>query len=57
MECQQLIDKITSKINSAYSKQLSYAGRLQIINNVDKKCRDYLWGSTEEARKVPLVSW
>ncbi|KAH0721233.1 hypothetical protein KY290_006150 [Solanum tuberosum] len=76
MECQQLIDKITSKITSAYSKQLSYAGRLQIINdvlfsihsfwssvfilpqsvlkNVDKKCRDYLWGSTEEARKV---SW
>ncbi|KAH0765213.1 hypothetical protein KY285_001084 [Solanum tuberosum] len=44
MECQQFIDKITSKITNAYSKQLSYA-------------RDYLWGSTGEARKVSLVSW
>lgn len=34
MKCQQLIDKITSKISSAYSKQLSYTGRLQIINVV-----------------------
>lgn len=28
LECQQLVDKITERINTVYSKQLSYAGRL-----------------------------
>lgn len=32
VECYQLIEKITWRINSAYSRRLSYAGRLQIIN-------------------------
>lgn len=31
MECHQLIEKITSRIKNGYAKQLSYAGRLQII--------------------------
>ncbi|XP_019263739.1 PREDICTED: uncharacterized protein LOC109241453 [Nicotiana attenuata] len=30
MDCKQLVDKITNKI-TAYTRQLSYAGRLQII--------------------------
>ncbi|XP_019229334.1 PREDICTED: uncharacterized protein LOC109210390 [Nicotiana attenuata] len=34
MECQQLLDKITEKITNAYSRHLSYIGRLQIINDV-----------------------
>ncbi|WMV57688.1 hypothetical protein MTR67_051073 [Solanum verrucosum] len=34
IDCHQLIDKITNRITSAYSKTLSYAGRLQIINAV-----------------------
>ncbi|WMV40414.1 hypothetical protein MTR67_033799 [Solanum verrucosum] len=59
--------------------QLSYAGRLQIINavsfsihnfwgavfilpqsvlkQVDKICREYLWGTTNERKKISLVSW
>ncbi|KAH0735285.1 hypothetical protein KY285_010992 [Solanum tuberosum] len=31
MECQQLVDKIIARIQSAYAKLLSYAGRLQIV--------------------------
>ncbi|XP_075099242.1 uncharacterized protein LOC142176077 [Nicotiana tabacum] len=78
-ECQQLIDKITNKIKLTYTKQLSYAGTLQIINSVffsiynfcgsvfilpqsvlkevDRKCREYLWGGSENKRKVSLVVW
>ncbi|KAH0679488.1 hypothetical protein KY284_020573 [Solanum tuberosum] len=28
-----------------------------VVKEVDRKCRDYLWGGTEEKRKAPLVSW
>ncbi|WMV44651.1 hypothetical protein MTR67_038036 [Solanum verrucosum] len=34
IECWSLIDKITHRIKITYSKQLSYAGRLQVINAV-----------------------
>ncbi|KAH0738207.1 hypothetical protein KY290_036912 [Solanum tuberosum] len=34
MDCQQMVDKITNKIKEAYSKHLSYAGRLQVIMDV-----------------------
>lgn len=34
MECYQLIDKIITRINTVYSKQLSYAGRLQVVTAV-----------------------
>lgn len=30
MDCKQLVDKITNRI-TAYTRQLSYAGRLQVI--------------------------
>lgn len=78
IDCHQLDEKITSRI-TAYSRQLSYAGRLQIINVVlfsiynfwgtvfilpqsvlkvvDKQCRDYLRGKTEERRKITVVAW
>ncbi|XP_019231750.1 PREDICTED: uncharacterized protein LOC109212554 [Nicotiana attenuata] len=74
-----LIGKITQRINVTYSKQLSYAGRLQVVNavlfsiysfcgndfilpqsvvkGVDRLCREYLWGTKEEMRKVALVAW
>nr|XP_009600178.1 uncharacterized protein LOC104095699 [Nicotiana tomentosiformis] len=79
MECHELMGKITNGVRNAYSRCLSYAGRLQIINVVlfsiynfweavfilpqsvlkemDKICRDYLWGSTEDHRKLTLVAW
>ncbi|XP_060178152.1 uncharacterized protein LOC132608097 [Lycium barbarum] len=28
-----------------------------IVKEVDRLCRDYLWGSKSEKRKIPLVSW
>ncbi|WMV33863.1 hypothetical protein MTR67_027248 [Solanum verrucosum] len=28
-----------------------------VVKEVDKKCREYLWGSNEVKRKVSLVSW
>ncbi|WMV25245.1 hypothetical protein MTR67_018630 [Solanum verrucosum] len=77
--CQQLIMKITNRINIGYSKLLSYAGRIQVVTavlfsihnfwgsvfilpksilkEVDKIYRNYIWGSNEEKRKVPLVAW
>lgn len=79
MDCQQLVDKITKRIRVAYSKHLSYAGRLQIImavlfsmynfwgavfilpqsvlKEIDKRCRELLWGATEGKRKLALVKW
>jgi len=79
IECWSLIDKITHRIKVTYSKQLSYAGRLQVINavlfsihsfwgavfilpqsilkKVDQICRDFLWGSSAEKKKVALVAW
>ncbi|XP_049346442.1 uncharacterized protein LOC125810992 [Solanum verrucosum] len=49
-DCHSLIDKLTKKITVTYSKQLSYADRLQI-------CRNFLWGSSAAKRKIALVSW
>ncbi|OIT07226.1 hypothetical protein A4A49_08287 [Nicotiana attenuata] len=79
VECHQLVEKITTNIQSGYAKLLSYAGRLQVINAVlfaiynfwgavfilpqsviraiDRKCMEYLWGTTEGHRKMALVSW
>ncbi|WMV26467.1 hypothetical protein MTR67_019852 [Solanum verrucosum] len=79
IECWSLIDKITHRIKVTYSKQLSYAGRLQVINavlfsihsfwgavfilpqsilkKVDQICRDFLWGSSADKKKVALVAW
>ncbi|OIS96144.1 putative ribonuclease h protein [Nicotiana attenuata] len=28
-----------------------------VLKEVDKKCRDFLWGSTSEKKKIPLVAW
>lgn len=28
-----------------------------MIKEVDKKCREFLWGSTEMKKKVALVAW
>ncbi|WMV28665.1 hypothetical protein MTR67_022050 [Solanum verrucosum] len=67
------------RIKTGYVVQLSYAGRLQIINvvlfsihnfwgavfilpqsvlkQVDKICREYLWGTTNDRKKISLVTW
>ena len=29
----------------------------KVCNSVDKLCRDFLWGSTVEKRKIHFVSW
>lgn len=44
MDCHQLIERITSRITTAYSKQLSYAGRLQLINAVLFSIHSF-WGA------------
>ncbi|XP_070020895.1 uncharacterized protein [Nicotiana sylvestris] len=44
LECHQLIEKITRKIQNGYAKQLSYAGRLQIINTVIFSIHNF-WGA------------
>lgn len=28
-----------------------------IMNEVDKKCRKYVWGGSEEKKKLSLVAW
>ncbi|KAH0738707.1 hypothetical protein KY290_037412 [Solanum tuberosum] len=79
MDCQQLVDKIIARIQAAYAKHLSYAGRLQIVmtvpfsihnfwgavfilpqnvlKEIDRKCREFLWNATAEKRKIALVAW
>nr|XP_016433942.1 PREDICTED: uncharacterized protein LOC107760411 [Nicotiana tabacum] len=39
LECQQLINKITSRITTTYVRQLSYAGGLHVLNVVLKKSK------------------
>ncbi|XP_059295407.1 uncharacterized protein LOC132048731 [Lycium ferocissimum] len=77
VDCHQLVDKITKRIIVGYSRQLSYAGRLKIINfvlfsiykfwgavfilsqsvlkEVDRKCREFLWGYSEGTGKYPWL--
>ncbi|WMV56909.1 hypothetical protein MTR67_050294 [Solanum verrucosum] len=43
-ECYSLVDKITQRITVTYSKQLSYAGRLQVINAVLFSIHSF-WGA------------
>ncbi|XP_019236486.1 PREDICTED: uncharacterized protein LOC109216760 [Nicotiana attenuata] len=28
-----------------------------VLKEIDRKCRDYLWGSSVEKRKIPLIAW
>lgn len=30
---------------------------LSVLKKADRKCRDYLWGCSEEKRNVSLVAW
>ncbi|XP_070029831.1 uncharacterized protein [Nicotiana sylvestris] len=53
MECHQLIVKITEKIRATSTRHLSYVGKLQ----VDRKCGEFLWGNSEEKKKLSLVAW
>jgi ribonuclease HI len=49
-------------IQSAVTPILEYVMQcmsvpLKVCNSIDKLCRDFLWGSTLEKRKMHLVSW
>ncbi|KAG5611217.1 hypothetical protein H5410_022498 [Solanum commersonii] len=68
LECHKLIDKITNRIkkmpiqnNSLMQIHNFWASMFilpqSVVKEVDRICRDYLWGGTEEKRKVPLISW
>ncbi|XP_049360745.1 uncharacterized protein LOC125825449 [Solanum verrucosum] len=54
MECHQLVEKITERVTNVYARKLSYAGRLQAV---DRKCKDFIWGSSTDQRKAHLVAW
>ena len=30
---------------------------IEVCNSIDKKFRDFLWGSTDEKRKLHMVNW
>lgn len=67
LECRHLVEKITSWIKHTYAYKLSYAihsfwGSVfilpqSVVKEVNKKYREYLWGSNEVKMKVSLVSW
>uniref|UniRef100_M1D6V8 Non-LTR retroelement reverse transcriptase n=1 Tax=Solanum tuberosum TaxID=4113 RepID=M1D6V8_SOLTU len=73
MECHKLVDKLTSRIKNTYAGRLqivlavlfsihSFWGSVfilpqSVVKEVDKKCRDYMWGRSGEKKKVSLVSW
>uniref|UniRef100_M1AY26 Tn7 reverse transcriptase n=1 Tax=Solanum tuberosum TaxID=4113 RepID=M1AY26_SOLTU len=29
----------------------------RVVKEVDKKCREYLWGTTRDRKKVALIAW
>nr|XP_016504972.1 PREDICTED: uncharacterized protein LOC107822897 [Nicotiana tabacum] len=49
MECQQLIDKITERITTFVLPQ-------SVLKAVDKRCSEYLWGTSDEQKKIALVA-
>ncbi|XP_075099072.1 uncharacterized protein LOC142175960 [Nicotiana tabacum] len=53
MERHQLTSKITEKIRTYSAKNLSYG----VLKEVDRKCREFLWGNNAEQKKVSLVAW
>lgn len=78
-DCRALVDKVTARLQSWSTRNLSYAGRLQLLNSVlhtfhlywayaflipkgvlyevEAKCRQFLWGGTQNKRRPALVSW
>ncbi|VFQ76078.1 unnamed protein product [Cuscuta campestris] len=78
-ECEALTEKLTTKLTVWTSKNLSYAGKVKLINSVlygiigfwsrlfiipsmvmkkiQSLCRNFLWGSSQNQRRTPLVAW
>ncbi|KAJ8430674.1 hypothetical protein Cgig2_033830 [Carnegiea gigantea] len=61
LECRSLLEKITARVKIWASRNLSFAGRAVLINNVidnlSKICRNYLWGGSTDSRRIPHVAW
>lgn len=65
-DCDQLVDKMTSRIRSWHVKHLSYAARnwcqmfvliKKVINHINAICRSFLWFGISENGKPGNVSW
>lgn len=79
LECRSLVEKMTARVQLWSTRNISYAGRARLINNVlfgmfaywasifimpkeilvqlTKLCRNYLWGGSAEYKNAPHVSW
>ncbi|KAK7275607.1 hypothetical protein RIF29_16726 [Crotalaria pallida] len=77
--CQVLVEKITKRLASWHTRNLSYQGRMQLINSVlmslhiywatvfiipksvikqiERKCRDFLWGLNSVGRPRAAIAW
>ncbi|KAM6548127.1 hypothetical protein CsatB_019803 [Cannabis sativa] len=77
--CGVILDKLSLKLSGWASRNLSFAGRAQLIRSVllgirnfwmslfilpkkivdaiDKKCRDFLWGMNGNISKLHIPSW
>nr|XP_009603288.1 uncharacterized protein LOC104098298 [Nicotiana tomentosiformis] len=51
----QIINSIIFSIHSFWG--LIFILPYSILKEVDQKCRDFLWGGSEEQRKVSLIAW
>ena len=66
------MEKVQAKLSSWKAKLLSPAGRvilvpayymqnvtlpIRICSNLDKMNKDFLWGSTDERKKMHMISW
>ncbi|XP_059635251.1 uncharacterized protein LOC132277405 [Cornus florida] len=49
-----LMDKILKKLNTWSNNLLSVA---DVINHIQKLCRDFVWGSKDNLKKLHLMSW
>ena len=79
VECRLLVEKITTRIKSWTLRNISYAGRVilmntvlfgiftfwarifilpqEVVNEVTKVCRNFLWGGEAKYKKALYVAW
>lgn len=56
-ECKPLIEKIVTRIKSWSARMLSYAGRIQLIKEIQRLCRCFLWTSSDVSSRKAPISW
>ncbi|XP_057744587.1 uncharacterized protein LOC130962384 [Arachis stenosperma] len=62
---EDIINKLNTRLNSWKASSLSLAGRVTLsaylpsstCDMIDRKCRNFFWGDTEQSKKIHLLNW